>query len=398
MATTYRNLWPQVVSWENLLAAYHRCRRRKRYRPEAVQFDFAWETHLRQLHRELTEGTYQPGTYHNFFIYEPKRRKISAAPFRDRIVHHAVVGVLEPLYERRFLHDSYACRKSKGTHRAIDRAHTYLRRHQFFLKTDIVRFFPNVDHQVLYELLSRKIRDEQLLELIKKILASGNGVQSDESTPSFFPGDDLFSVLRPTGLPIGNLTSQFFANVLLDPIDHFVKEELRIPGYTRYADDLVLFADHKAQLWEAHSQLADRLAGLRLRLHEKKTVLRPCSSSLKFLGFVLCRSGRRMQQSGIRRFNFRLRWLRHEFAAGRVDCETIRHSLRAWMAHADNANTTGLRRDLWRRLRFSRGHHRDDSHVAQLGTGSNNHHTEPAVRKLQAALPNCKILCDFPDK
>lgn len=354
MAITYRNLWPQVISWENLLAAWHRCRRHKRYRAEAVRFDFAWESHLLQLQRELTDGTYQPGGYRNFYVLEPKRRKISAAPFRDRIVHHAVVGVLEPLYERRFLYDSYACRKGKGTHRAIDRAQDYLRKHQFFLKTDIVRFFPNVDHQILFDLLSRKIADERLLALIRQILQSGDGVLRDEATPGYFPGDDLFAVLRPTGLPIGNLTSQFFANVLLDPVDHFVKEELRIPGYVRYADDLVLFADDKSRLWEAHGLLQERFATLRLRLHEHKTQLRPGTTSLKFLGFVLRRTDRRLQQTGIRRFNLRLRWLRREFREGRIDFPEIQQSLQAWQAHIRDANSGGIRKALWRRVRFAR--------------------------------------------
>lgn len=354
MAITYRNLWPHVITWENLLAAYHRCRRRKRYKVEAVRFDFDWESHLRQLQQELTDGTYQPGGYRNFYVFEPKRRKISAAPFRDRIVHHAVVGVLEPLYERRFLHDSYACRKDKGTHRALDRAQAYLRRHRFFLKTDIVRFFPNVDHQVLFDLLARTIRDERLLELIRQILQSGEGVLADEATPGYFPGDDLFTRLRPTGLPIGNLTSQFFANVLLDPVDHFVKEELRIPGYVRYADDLVLFAADKSRLWDAHARLQECFTTLRLRLHEDKTQLRPCASSLKFLGFVLRRSGRRLQQTGIRRFNLRLRCLRREFREGRIGFREIRQSLQAWQAHVQDANCDGLQRALWRRVRFTR--------------------------------------------
>ncbi len=354
VAITYRDLWPQVICWENLLAAYHRCRRRKRYRAEAVRFDFAWEAHLLRLQQELTDGTYRPGCYRNFYVFEPKRRKISAAPFRDRIVHHAVVGVLEPLYERRFLHDSYACRKDKGTHRAIDRAQGYLRQHEFFLKTDVVRFFPNVDHQILFHLLARTIRDEKLLALIRDILASGDGILTDEATPRYFAGDDLFAVLRPTGLPIGNLTSQFFANVLLDPVDHFVKEELRIPGYVRYADDLVLFADDKSRLWDARAALSHRLGESRLRLHPGKTQLHPCATGLKFLGFVLHRSGRRLQQSGIHRFSRRLRQLRQEFAAGRIDCHDIAASLRAWQAHVCGVNMSGIRKALWRRARFQR--------------------------------------------
>ncbi len=113
MAKTYRHLWPQVVAWENLCLAYRKCRRRKRSKPDAVRFDFAWESELLRLQRELVTGSYAPGPYHHFLIHDPKQRLISAAPFRDRVVHHAVVNVLEPLFERRFIHDSYACRRGK---------------------------------------------------------------------------------------------------------------------------------------------------------------------------------------------------------------------------------------------------------------------------------------------
>jgi len=351
---SFRNLWPQVVWWNNLLQAYHKCRRRKRFKRDATEFDFRWESNLLDLQRALVEGRYQPGPYRHFYIIDPKRRKISAAPFRDRVVHHAVVRVLEPLYERRFIYDSYACRLGKGTHRALDRAQGYLRRYPYFLKTDIVRFFPNVDHEILLRLLSRHIQDPRLMDLVTRIINSGDGVLREEATPSYFPGDDLLAVLRPTGLPIGNLTSQFFANVLLDGIDHFIKEELHIGGYVRYADDLVLFGDDKAQLWQIRDALQLRLTQLRLRLHEHKTQVHPSTSDLKFLGFALKRDGCRLPQSSIQRFRRRVRLLRYQFARRECDCATIQASLQAWQAHACRANSAGLFRDLWRNLRFSR--------------------------------------------
>jgi retron-type reverse transcriptase len=354
MAHTFGPLWPQLVSWENLCAAYGRCRRRKRARPEAAAFDFAWETEVLRLQRELREGTYSPGAYRNFYIHEPKRRKISAAPFRDRVVHHAIVRVLEPLYEPRFIHDSYACRRKKGTHRALHRAQYYARRHRFFLKSDIVRFFPNADHAVLLETIFRRVREPRTRDLVAKIIASGAGVLTEEATHDVFPGDDLFSRLRPTGLPIGNLTSQFFANVLLDPVDHFVKEGLRVPGYVRYADDFVLFGDRKEQLWEWRDALRSRLARLRLKLHREKTQIRPSLRGLKFLGFVLRPSGRRLQQSALKRFNRRLRRLKWRWRCGQISLDEIRASLRSTHAHAQFANSQGVLRDVWRRARFER--------------------------------------------
>ncbi len=195
---TFRNLWSQVVSWENLFAAYQKCRRRKRSTPAAAAFDFQWESNLLDLQRELMAGTYEPGRYRHFWVREPKLRKISAAPFRDRVVHHAVVRVLEPIYERRFIHDSYACRVGKGTHRALDRAQRFLRRYAYYLKTDIVRFYPSVDHEVMFAVLARQVGDTPLLELIAKILASGDGVFDDERVANTARGE---TPSPPTPLP-----------------------------------------------------------------------------------------------------------------------------------------------------------------------------------------------------
>jgi len=349
---TYGNLWSQVVSWENLFAAYQKCRRRKRSKPAAAAFDFQWESNLLDLQRELMAGTYAPGRYRHFWVREPKLRKISAAPFRDRVVHHAVVRVLEPIFERRFIHDSYACRVGKGTHRALHRAQRFLRRYAYYLKTDIVRFYPSVDHEVMFAVLAQHISDKPLLELVAKVLASGDGVFEDEPPADILAGGGAVSAHRPHGLPIGNLTSQFFANVLLDQVDHFVKEELRAPGYVRYADDMVLFAGDKTALWEWRDAMSDRLSGLRLHLHQHKTYVRRATAGLKFLGFVLTRDTRRVQQSGLKRFNQRLRRLRWLKAQHLIRPQDIARSFQAWLGHIESANSAGIRRAIWKRAWF----------------------------------------------
>jgi hypothetical protein len=341
-----------VVSWPNLILAYQRCRRRKRYRPDAVRFEFAWEDNLVRLQQELVSGEWRPGPYHNFRILDPKPRLISAAPFADRVVHHAVVNVLEPLYERRFTADSYACRRGQGTHRAWRRAQQYLRQHPYFLKTDVVKFFPNVDHAVLLAALKRTLRESALMDLIGRIVASGEGVLASEASRHWFPGDDLFSVLRPKGLPIGNLTSQFFANVLLDPIDHLVRERWRVPGYVRYADDLVLFGNSKAELWNWRDALQQALVPLRLKLHPDKTIVAPSDHGLNFLGLRLFPQGRRLQQGAIRRFVNRRRALQRAYQAGEIRGHEIDRSLAAWRAFANDANSKGLCRDLWKQIIF----------------------------------------------
>ena len=264
------------------------------------------------------------------------------------MVHHAVVNVLESLYEPCFLFDSYACRRGKGTHRAVRRAQHFARRYPYYLKTDLVKFFPSVDHQVLLDVLHRRIADPQLLELLRRIIASGDGVPVEGVTLGYFPNDDILALFHPRGLPIGNLTSQFFANVLLDPIDHFLKEELRIPGYVRYCDDLVLFADNKERLREARQRLEEKLAALRLRVHRDKTYVRPSRCGLKFLGYVIWPEQRRLQQGAWVRLNRRRRrWLTVQ---GRAASVTWRLSLQAWRAYARHANTVGVQRSLGRRV------------------------------------------------
>lgn len=349
MPRSHRDLWPRLVSWDNLLRAYHRCRRRKRHRRLAVAFDFDWEAQLLAIQRDLRDGTYRPGPYRHFRITDPKPRRISAAPFRDRVVHHALVQVLEPIFERSFIHDSYACRVGKGTHRAIARARGYLGRHSHLLKTDIVRFFPNVDHQILRKVIARRIADDDTLGLVDLILASGAGVLAEEATQGFFPGDDLFALCRPRGLPIGNLTSQFFANVLLDPIDHFVKEALRVPGYVRYADDLLLFADDKATLHGWREAIEAELALLRLRVHPDKTQIRPSASGVTFLGWRLTPGSMRLSQRSIRRFAGRLRELRWRRRRGKIGTVRLGAAVRAWLAHASHGNARGITRRLLRK-------------------------------------------------
>ncbi len=354
MARTYRNLWPQVVSWDNLVASYRKCRRRKRYRQPATQFDFAWEENLLVLQRELLSGEYQHGNYYHFHIREPKPRMISAAPFRDRIVHHALVSVLEPVFERRFIFDSYACRKGKGTLRAIRRAQHFQRRFEWCLKTDIVKFFPSVDHEILLATLRHHIRDNRVSSLIEEILRSGAAVPGQRNLPFWFAGDDLLAVLRCRGLPIGNLTSQFFANVYLDPIDHFIRQELQVGGYVRYADDLLLFGDSKAQMWNMSNRLAERLEQRRLRMHGTKTHLSPTTGGITFLGFRVSAKGLRLTQQGIRRFVRRTRKQIYDFRCAHLRLSAVSKSMTAWHAHCRVAASESLRGRLVAHARFSR--------------------------------------------
>src|SRR5271170_2798490 len=259
------HLWEQVISFEALLRAAEQARKGKRFRPAVASFHFDQERALWKLHEELCIKSYRPGAYRSFFIYEPKKRQISAAPYRDRVVHHALVNVLEPIYGRTFIHDSYACRKGKGTHAAVRRSQQFARRFRYVLKADIQKFFPSVDHEILKAQVARKVKDKDVLWLVNQIIDHSN---PQEEVQQYFPGDDLFtSSERHRGIPIGNQTSQFFANVYLDPLDHFIKDQLRIKGYIQYVDDFLVFSDNKKQLGDVRKRIADFLTTLRLRLH-----------------------------------------------------------------------------------------------------------------------------------
>ncbi len=282
---TYRHLYPQLCSFENLYAAYRAARKGKRGVAPVAAFEREQERELFQLQRELLAETYAPGPYHSFYIHEPKRRLISAAPFRDRVAHHALVHLIEPIWERRFIFDSYANRVGKGTHRALDRCQHFARRYRYALQCDVRQFFPSIDHALLRDTLARQLADQSVMRLCEKILASGVGVLSEAYEMAWFSGDDLLAASRPRGLPIGNLTSQFWADVYLNPFDHFVKRELKCQAYLRYVDDFILFADDPGQLREWRAALIEQLARWRLVLHAQRAQAGPVSEGIPFLGF-----------------------------------------------------------------------------------------------------------------
>jgi retron-type reverse transcriptase len=345
---TYKNLYPQIYTFENLYRAYRAARKGKRNRIAVASFEFDMEGQLLQLQRELQEQTYRPGAYTNFYIHEPKRRLVSAAPFRDRVVHHALCNIIEPIWEARFIHTSYACRVGKGTHAALDQCERWTRQYRYAFHGDIVKYFPSIDLDILYALLARRIADRQVLWLITRILESGADIQNTETPVAYFPGDDLFAALRPKGLPIGNLTSQFFANVYLHELDKFAKQTLRVKAYLRYMDDFVLFADDKAQLhtWKAaiHDFLGEQL---RLLLHPRKSVVFPVKVGVDFCGFRIFPTHRRLRRSSVRRFVRRFRRQRTAYQDGALSLEEMTTSVRSWIAHAEHGNTWRLRRRLF---------------------------------------------------
>ena len=336
-------MYQQLTSWENLRLAYRRAAKGKRGQPGVAAFEHALEDRLVELQDELRAQTYRPGRYTSFYIHEPKRRLISAAPFRDRVVHHALCNVIEPIFERSFIADSYANRIEKGTHRALTRAQELARRYAYVLQCDIRQFFPSIDHAILRSILSRKIVDSEVLWLVEQILASGRGVLAEEYEMVYFPGDNLFAANRPRGLPIGNLTSQFWANVYLNEFDHFVVRTLRCPGYVRYVDDILLFANDKATLWQWKVAVQERLANLRLTIHAGTHPF-PVIEGIPFLGFITFLQQRRVKRRKGVHFQRRFRGLLTAFQAKLLPLAQVTVSVRGWVNHVRYANTVGLRK------------------------------------------------------
>lgn len=338
--------YAQLVSFENLYRAYRRARRGKRNRPGAADFERVQEDELLALQEELRGQSYTPGRYQNFYIHEPKRRLISAAPFRDRVVHHALCQVIEPLFERSFIHDSYANRVGKGTHRALDRIQAFARQYPYVLQCDLRQFFPSIDHQILAVELERKLHDQQIRWLCGSILGSGVGVLCEEYQMVYFPGDDLLAALRPRGLPIGNLTSQFWANVFMNPFDHFVKRELKCHAYLRYVDDFLLFAENKRQLWSWKRALVERLAEMRLALHENQAQVYPVCTGIPFLGFRVYPEYRRVKSRKVLQYRRRLHTLLSQVAARQLSIACLEASVRGWINHVRYADTWRLRKQV----------------------------------------------------
>ena len=342
-----RRLFDRIADFSALRDAALRAAKGKRSKPGAAAFLANLEPEVLRLERELKSGAYRPGGYKKFEIFQPKHRVVSAAPFRDRVVHHALHAVCEPIFERGFIHDSYANRVGKGTHRAVARYESFRDRSRWVLRCDIYRYFPAIDHAILKADLRRRIACGRTLALLDRVIDRSN---PQEPVILHFSGDDLLTPLeRRRGLPVGNLTSQFFANVYLDGLDHFCKEMLRAKGYLRYVDDFALFHDDPSQLEAWRDKIADYLTGRRLRLHPRKTTIVPTAEPAPFLGFVLSPNGkRRLPDENVRRFRNRLRGLRDRWRQGTVTQEEVERRVRSWIAHAEHANTWRLRHAIFR--------------------------------------------------
>lgn len=295
-------MYERIYEWDNLLSAY---RKAKKCKSSNVidEFNYYWESELLDIQSKLMNQEYVFGAYHRFMIYEPKERLIMAAPFRDRVVHHAICNILGSILDKTLIIDSYACRNGKGLHRALKRAFYMYRNSRYHYRLDISKFYYTIDHDILMDLLMRKIKDQKLLSLIRDLL---NTYDSGMQYYDPYEGDDLIDMIRSRGLPIGNLTSQVFANYYLSSFDHYVREHLHQSRYVRYMDDIVVFADTQEALHESQREMLGFLQQIKLKPNPNKNFIRSNGQGLNFLGFRLVANQIKICNANLRRFKRKL--------------------------------------------------------------------------------------------
>jgi RNA-directed DNA polymerase len=348
--------WAAFTAWDNLLAAWRAASAGKQRSAAVARFGFNPGEQLLALQAGLRQQTWQPGAYVQFAIRETKRRWISAAPFEDRIVHHALMQVIEGRFEDTFSPTSFANRVGRGTHRAVNRLQALAGRHPWVLRLDIQRHFQSIDHALLLKALEARVPEPPLRRVIRLIVASGELVADPEAPDPgwLYPGDDLLALARPRGLPVGNLTSQHWSNVYLHALDDFCQRGLGCRAYVRYVDDFALFSDNKAVLLDWRSQIEDFLARrLRLRIHERAAHALPCAAGIPWLGLVVWPDRRRVKARKVVQATRRLQGLYDAWCEGAISFAEFDASVQGWIGHVRQADTLGLRQHMLGRFEIS---------------------------------------------
>jgi retron-type reverse transcriptase len=350
---TYNNLYEQICSYQNLWRSLKEAKKGRRTKDYIQQYEFNAENEITELRGELLAQTYQPGTYKEFYVLEPKKRMISAAPFRDRVVHHALCDIITPLFEKKFIFDSYANRVGKGTHAAVQRYHYFAKKNTYVLKCDIKKYFPSIDHQILKSTIRKTVSCQKTLWLIDKIIDNSN---LQEPQNEYFVEDDLFTPYqRRRGLPIGNLTSQFFANVYLNELDHYIKEELQQKAYIRYVDDFVILGNNKAFLNVIKQKIGRYLTTLRLLLHANKSFVHKVNKGINFLGYKVFADYALLVNGNLVRFRKRMKSKQSEYNVGKISIAHLRSSIHGWLGYAKQCNSFLIRKNLLDEFVFSTG-------------------------------------------
>jgi len=329
--------YTEVYGFAPLLAAFRRARRAKRGKGGEPAFYLDLEGNLLRLSRELRERIFRPDPYRYFRLFNRKERIVSEASFRDRVVHHSLAAATEPVFERAFIRHSYACRRGRGAHAAVRRARFLCRRYRYYLRMDVRSYFDSVSHDVLVGLLALRVHDPGILWLCRALLDGAR-------VPAVPAGERR-------GMPIGNLTSQFWANVYLDPLDHLVTGDLGQRTYTRYMDDILVLGDDKPELWEVSAEIARFLRErLLLVAKDKATVVAPVAEGIPWLGFRVFPGLTRVDRQGRRRFGRKIAESMASAESSPLGEDAEVSSAASLCGHLVQADTRALRRSILERF------------------------------------------------
>ncbi|MBR5106341.1 MAG: RNA-directed DNA polymerase [Alistipes sp.] len=320
------NLMPAIAEMDNLMLAFCKARRGKQCKRDVVDYSLNITENLQSLRERIINGTLRVGNYHYFEIFDPKKRTICAASFEERIVHHAVMNVCKERFERHLIFDTYATREGKGVYAAIDRARGAMLKYRYVAKLDVRKYFDSINHDVLKNKLARLFKDRELLQLFGSII-------------------DSYEVLPNVGIPIGNLTSQYFANYYLSALDHYVKEVLRVPVYVRYMDDMLLFADDRSELRAIVSNVEAYLAD-NLHLSLKPAQVSNVNSGVSFLGYRLLPHRLLLNRRSKLRLVKKFYSYNSMLESGKWNENTYLQHIQPLFAFADKAQTLSLRKRL----------------------------------------------------
>lgn len=317
------NLIPEIADPDNLRLAFWKARKEKEGKEEVFEFRKNLDKNLLILRNELLTGKVEIGNYHYFTIYDPKERIICAAPFKQRVLHHAIMNVLHENFEKYQIYDSYASRIGKGTYAALERAAFCQRKFHWFVKLDVRKYFDSIDHNVLLKMLNKRFKDKKLLDVLQSIIES-------------------YHTENSKGLPIGNLTSQYFANHYLALADHFIKEQLHAIAYVRYMDDMVFWSNDKNMLINITKEF-ENFINKELLLTLKPMCLNTVDKGLPFLGYVLYPDKILLTNNSRKRFKAKLKSYNFRYNNGEWNQTTLQLHLLPLIAFVKYANTFMLR-------------------------------------------------------
>lgn len=330
-----KSIFDHIISLENLLRAWKEFRRGKRSKAEVQEFEFNLERNLFQLHWELTSGKWKPDPYQDFYICDPKLRHIHKATVRDRVFNQAVFRVLYPIFDRIFIHDSYSCRRKKGTHRGVLRLEEFIKkitknhtRPAFALKCDIRKFFDNIPHDKLFDLVKKKVLNEKLRGIIKIIIES-------------------FQTANGKGLPLGNVTSQLFANIYLNELDQFMKRGIKAKYYVRYCDDFIILDTDESALVKIIPEIEKFLReSLGLNLHPNKVFIRKIRQGIDFLGYVAMPKYRVLRTRTKKRIFRKISVLKNNLDNGLVEKEKLEQVVGSYLGMLTHCNGFKIRKNI----------------------------------------------------